>query len=332
MADRLEKKQRLAAEYGPPFPPDLDELDPLFFQRSDDLLRDDMLSNRASEFRAALDARFKGIDSEVYATEDKDWIQYYLPAFGRRVYYNVAQDYYWGYRDKEKEPDCGRSRLDYLFDDIERIKEDDDPAYGVDRDPVLRDIAKTVVAKVGQRDRVSYHRKSLRDDDDVAVFTIDGKLTFEAHRDGTFSCPGLPENASLDEVLDAEKWPIRVKIKHWKDEQKKQMADQEFWSVTGKVATRLQEILAGRHNPEWGPDVNTRGFYFGLDTLCSHAKAKAADPLLNLEKAVALCHGIRHGGIQGGTGLATQRHDGHCGSNAGGSHIGQPHNDIEIAA
>ena len=288
MADILEKKAKLAAEQPIPQPPDLDKLD-FFLQGGDDLSRDDTLGNRVREFREALDTRFRGTNSEVYATVDKDWIQFYLFDLGWNVYYDVIRDQYWGYREKDKEPVCGRDRLGpLLFDDIERIRaEDEDAVFGVDRDPVLRKIVDAVFVKVG-RNRVKYRLRDPREND-MVIFTLDDNLRFRALRNGTFSCTGL-QWGSLDEVIDQLENPeiqqILVKINRWQEEQKKQAAEQEFWSTVYRAASRLEEILATRKRPTWGPDTNTRGFYFGLDTLCSHAKAKAADPLLNLEKAV----------------------------------------------
>ncbi len=293
MTDQPEKKVKLAAEDSPPPPPpDLDKLD-LFLQGGDDLLRDDALGNLVRKFREALYARFRGIDSEVYATVDKDWLQYFLPSLGWHVYHDVTWGHYWGYRDKEKQPACFRRSAPLLLEDIGQIKEkDDDEAYGVDRAPFWAAIAKTVVTKIGKRNRLRYRLKNDTVDaneENAIVFTLDGKFTFEAHEDGTFSCPGLPKG-SLDQVIghlqDPEKQAIRAKIQHWKDEQKKQAVDKEFWRTVYRAATRLEETLATRNYPEWGPDTNTRGFYFGLDTLCAFAKAKANDPLLDLEKAV----------------------------------------------
>jgi hypothetical protein len=287
-SDLLEKKFKLAAEQPIPQPPDLDKL-AFFLQGGDDLLRDDVLGNKVRKFREALDERFQGTNSEVYATVDKDWIQYYLFDLGWNVYHDVIRDYYWGYREKDKEPVCGRDRLgQLLFDDIERIRaEEEDAVFGVDRDPVLRKIVDAVFVKVG-RNRVKYRLRDPREND-MVIFTLEGNLRFSALRNGTFSSTGL-HWGSLDEVIDQLDNPeiqqIITKINRWQEEQKKQAAEKEFWSTVYRAASRLDEILAARKRPTWGPDTNTRGFYFGLDTLCSHAKAKAEDPLLNLEKAV----------------------------------------------
>lgn len=291
MTDQTEKKVKLAAEYGPQ-PPDLDKLD-LFLQGGDDLLRDDDLGNRVREFREALDTPFRGIDSEVYATVDKDWIQYYLPDLGRHVYYDVTRDYYWGYRDKEKEPDCGRSSVSLIVEDIKRIKEEEDAdAYGVDRAPFWAAIAKTVVTKIGKRSRLRYRLKNDTVDaneENAIVFTLDGKFTFEAHEDGTFSCPGRT-NSLLDDVLahlqDPEKQAIRAKIRHWREEKRKQDQERSAWDAASKAAIGLSKALTTLDQPEWGPDTNTRSFYFALNTLYRFAKTKADDPPVSLEQAV----------------------------------------------
>lgn len=293
-SDLLEKKFKLAAEQPIPQPPDLDKLD-FFLQGGDDLLRDDALGNRVSAFREALETRFKGTNSEVYATVDKDWIRFYLFDLGWNVYYDVTHDHYWGYRGKEREPICGRGRLDLLFADIERIKdEDDDNAYGVHRVPLWAAIARTVTSHFGlaQRHRIRYRLKkdtADENEENAIVFTLDDKWTFEASQDGGFSCPGLA-NGTLEQVLgfleNPEKQATRDKIQFWKEELKKEAAEKEFWDATFKAVCRLQELLAKRDNPSWGPDTNTRGFYFGLDTLRKHAQEKAERPVPSLEKAV----------------------------------------------
>jgi hypothetical protein len=292
-SDLIEKKFKLAAEQPIPQPPDLDKL-AFFLQGSDDLLRDDVLGNRVREFREALDERFKGTNSEVYATVDKDWIQFYLFDLGWNVYYDVIRDHYWGYREKDKEPACNRYPVEALLEVIERIKDrDDDNAYGVHRASLWAAIARTVTSHFGlaQRHRVRYRLKNDTADENeenAIVFTLDGKWTFEASQDGTFSCPGLA-SGTLEQVLgvlqDPEKQAIRTKIQFWKEELKEKAADKEFWGATFQTVCRLQELLAKKCNPSWGPDTNTRGFYFGLDTLRKHAKEKADLPVPSLEKA-----------------------------------------------
>ncbi len=293
MTDQPEKKVKLAAEDSPPPPPpDLDKLD-LFLQGGDDLLRDDALGNLVRKFREALYARFRGIDSEVYATVDKDWLQYFLPSLGWHVYHDVTWGHYWGYRDKEKQPACFRRSAPLLLEDIGQIKEkDDDEAYGVDRAPFWAAIAKTVVTKIGKRNRLRYRLKNDTVDaneENAIVFTLDGKFTFEAHEDGTFSCPGLT-NSSLDDVLshlqDPEKQAIRAKILQIQADRKQAIGDQEDWRTIGQAAARLQEVLRKKNNPFWSPDTNIRGFYFGLDTLCTHANDKVKLPVPSLEQAV----------------------------------------------
>ena len=291
--DQPEKKVKLATEDSPPPPPpDLDKLD-LFLQGGDDLLRDDELGNLVREFREALCARFRDIDSEVYATVDKDWVQYFLPSLGWHVYHDVTWDHYWGYRDKEKQPACFRRSAPLLLEDIGQIKEKDDAdAYGVDRAPLWAEIAKTVVTKIGKRNRLRYRLKNDTVDaneENAIVFTLDGKFTFEAHEDGTFSCPGLT-NSSLDDVLahlqDPEKQAIRAKIRHWREEKRKQDQERSAWDAASKAAIGLSKALAALDQPEWGPDTNTRSFYFALNTLYRFAKTKADDPPVSLEQAV----------------------------------------------
>lgn len=294
MADILEKKAKLAAEDRPPHPRSLEWLGGLVIQSEDELLRDhDELARRVREFRSTLELYFKGTDSDVYANADRSWIQYSLSGLGWHVYHDVNRDVFWGYRDTEDEPACSRDCVSLLLEDIKLIKEkDDDEAYGVHRSSFWGEIAKTVKAKIDPRRRLRYRLKNDTVDekeDDAIVFTLDGTFTFEANSDGTFSCRGLA-NSSLDEVLahlqDPEKQTIRAKIVQVQTVLKQAISDQEDWRAISQAAARLQEVLRKKGNPFWSPDTNIRGFYFGLDTLCTHAKDQTKLPVPSLEQAV----------------------------------------------
>ena len=296
MTDQTEKKVKLAAEDGrSPHPRSLETLGGLVLQYEDELLRyHDELAKRVREFRTDLNSRFKDIAYDVYAAPDRRWIQYILRDLGWHVYIDVKRDEFWGYRFGEEEPACFRHTASLLLEDIERIKKtkDDDEAYGVLRSPFWGKIAKTVHDKIGPQRRLRLRRKNDKADkkeDDGIVFTLDGKFTFEAHEDGTFSCPGRT-NSLLDDVLahlqDPGKQAIRAKIQHWKEEKAKQDQERSAWDAVSKAAIGLSKALAVLDQPEWGPDTNTRSFYFALNTLYRFAKTKADDPPVNLEQAV----------------------------------------------
>lgn len=276
-----------------------------------DILRDPLLDQSVQFFREELQAEFETCRSAdglyyEYRPLGTDW---------RVVHRNKDPEFFWAFRDKEFV--YGSNCLQTVLKAIKKIKrketdekeeEEEEPEkrcksdyeYEVDRDPFWAPIAREVVDKVGQRGRVRYNLSQTLGEEDYVVFLVDQKWTIRARKDGTFSGSlfdvNMPEfSGTLDEVLawldpvGPEKQfehSVRFKIRQWQKHLARMADERTAWKQAQQSASELQLLLSRLGNPDWGPETNTRGFYFGLQTLVDTAKTKAAEPPLDLEKAV----------------------------------------------
>lgn len=180
-----------------------------------------------------------------------------------------------------------------------KTKEEEDK-YDVDRDPFWTPIVKAVMERVGQQGPVLYHLQHTYGEPDYVVFNVDNRWIIRAKKDGTFEGElfdvYLYENkGTLDKVLawldptDPDKrfeHSVRIRISRHQKQLARIADDRVAWKQAQQSATELQLLLSRLDYPDWGPETNTRSFYFGLGTLIEAAKTKVAELPLDLERVV----------------------------------------------
>lgn len=273
-----------------------------FLVGGDDILRDSFLDHCIQCFREEFQERFgKEADFETYQSADKNYFEYRpLGLDWRVVHRNKSPEFFWAFRGEEFV--YGSNSLQTVLNAFNKNKRKEteeneeeetekrtkaDYEYEVDRDPSWAPIAREVVKRVGQ---VHYHL--TRGEEEYVVFLVDQKWTIRAKKDGTFKGSlfdvNMPEvSGTLDEVLafldtaDPEKQfehSVRFKIRQWQKHLARMADEKTAWNQAQQSACELQLLLSRLGNPDWGPETNTRSFYFGLQTLVDTAKTKAAEP------------------------------------------------------